>query len=158
MRRRKLGSKLLTGMLGVLGFVGCDGLGEEPDMYGCPIVNFLVKGVVTSENGDPLKGVQVVVGSGWDNDAYGADTIYTDAKGEFESHELADITINMQRKVYFNDIDEQENGGTFKSDSITLEKMKKKQLEKGNSWYEGKFEFSTNEPVKLSKAEKKPEE
>lgn len=60
--------------------------------------------------------------------------------------------------MYFNDIDEQENGGTFKSDSITLEKMKKKQLEKGGNWYEGKFEFSTDEPVKLSKAEKKPEE
>lgn len=32
--------------------------------------------------------------------------------------------------------------------------MKKKQLEKGGSWYEGKFEYSTDEPVKLSKAEK----
>lgn len=45
-----------------------------------------------------------------------------------------------------------------KSDSITLKEMKKKQLEKGGNWYEGKFEFSTDEPVKLSKAEKKPEE
>lgn len=157
MRKRKLGSKLLAGILGVLGFAGCDGLGEEPDMYGCPIVDFQVKGAVTSENGELLKGIQVVVRTTWDDNPHVADTVYTDAKGEFKSHELSSVSIDKQ-KVYFNDVDGDANGGAFKSDSIKLVDMDKKLLEKGDGWYNGKYELSFEAPVKLSKEDKKAEE
>lgn len=157
MRKRKLGSKLLAGILGILGFAGCDGLGEEPDMYGCPIVDFQVKGAVTSENGEPLKGIQVVVRTAWDNNPHIADTVYTDAEGEFKSHELSSVSIDKQ-KVYFNDVDGDANGGAFKSDSIKLVDMDKKLLEKGDGWYNGKYELSSEGPVKLSKEDKKTEE
>lgn len=157
MRKRRLSSKLLAGILGVLGFAGCDGLGEELDMYGCPIVDFQVKGAVTSEEGDPLKGIQVVVRTAWDNNVYEADTVYTDAKGEFKSHELSSVSIDKQ-KVYFHDVDGEANGGAFKSDSITFGQMKEEQLEKGSGWYDGKYEYSTKSPVRLAKEEKKTEE
>lgn len=155
MKKRKLGSRLLTGVLSVLGFVGCDGTGGNEDMYGCPIVGFQVKGTVISEDAEPLKGIQVIVRTDWNNSAGGADTIYTDEKGEFKSHELSEVAIEKQ-EVYFNDVDGEKNGGAFKPDSILLQKMDKKQLEKGHGWYTGKFEFSTK--VKLSKKEKNTEE
>lgn len=150
MKKRKLGSRLLAGALGMLGFVGCDGVGEAPDMYGCPIVDFQVKGAVTSEDGTPLKGIRVITRISWNNDVYGADTVYTDAKGEFKSRELSDVSIDKQ-KVYFDDVDGEANEGAFKSDSIDVISMEKQQLEKGSSWYTGKFEFSTKELVKLKK-------
>lgn len=157
MRKRKLSSRLLAGILGVLGFTGCDGSGEELDMYGCPIVDFQVKGAVTSENGDPLKGIQVVVRTAWDNTPHEADTVYTDAKGEFKSHELSSVSIDKQ-KVYFNDVDGEANGGAFKSDSIKLVDMDKKSLEEGDGWYKGTYEYATKDVVKLKEEEKKTEE
>lgn len=157
MKKRKLGSKLLAGALGMLGFVGCDGVGEAPDMYGCPIVDFQVKGAVISEDGMPLKGIRVITRTAWDNDVDDADTVYTDAKGEFKSHELSSVGIDKQ-KVYFDDVDGEENGGAFKSDSIDVRDMEKKQLNQENGWYTGKYEYSTKDPVKLKKEEKKSEE
>lgn len=35
--------------------------------------------------------------------------------------------------------------------------MNKKKLEEGDHWYTGKFEFSTKDPVKLSKKEENTE-
>lgn len=157
MRKRKLRSRMLAGVLGILGFVGCDGLGDTPDMYGCPTVDFQVKGTVTSEDGEPLEGIRVVVRTSWDNNPYGGDTVYTDAKGEFRSRELSDADIG-DRKAYFNDIDGEAHGGVFKPDSVALKDMKQEQLEKGDGWYSGKFELSPQGPVKLKKEEKKTEE
>lgn len=156
MEKRKLVSRILAGTLSVLGFVGCDGSGGNEDMYGCPTVDFQVKGTVVSENAGPLEGIRVVVRTAWDNADYNADTVYTNAKGEFKSHELSSVAIDQQ-KVYFDDVDGENNGGIFKSDSIALEKMDKKQLKKGDGWFNGQFEY-TAPVVKLSKEEKKPEE
>lgn len=156
MEKRKLVSRILAGTLSVLGFVGCDGSGGNEDMYGCPTVDFQVKGTVVSEDAGPLEGIRVVVRTAWDNVDYNADTVYTNAKGEFKSHELSSVAIDQQ-KVYFDDVDGENNGGIFKSDSIALEKMDKKQLKKGDGWFNGQFEYSAP-VVKLSKEEKKPEE
>lgn len=61
--------------------------------------------------------------------------------------------INEQ-KVYFNDIDGEENGGAFKSDSVLIKDMNQKKLEEGGHWYVGKFEFSPKGSIKLSKKRK----
>lgn len=119
-------------------------------MYGSPYAKFQVKGKVTSEADEPLKGIQVIVRSSWDNDPLIADTLYTDEKGEFQTQESRFDGIDEQ-KVYFHDIDGEENGGTFKSDSIALKDMDRKQIEKGdNNWYNGKYEITPKSPIKLS--------
>lgn len=139
-------ARLLSGALVLLGFASCD---DSKEMYGSPTVKFQVKGKVTSDAGTPLEGIQVLVRKNWDNDPLGgSDTIYTDAKGEFASPEVTVGGLNAQ-KAYFNDVDGNVNGGTFKSDSIALKEMDKKQLEKGGEWYAGKFELTTT--VKLKK-------
>ena len=59
---------------------------------------------------------------------------------------------------YFNDIDGEENGGAFKSDSVLIKDMNQKKLEEGGHWYVGKFEFSPKGSIKLSKKEKNRED
>lgn len=151
-KKKAMMFRLLSGALGLLGFAACNNNEEEEIllMYGSPYAKFQVKGTVTSEADEPLKGIQVIVRTEWDNDPIAADTLYTDEKGEFQTKELGTGGIGKQ-KVYFHDIDGEENGGTFKSDSIALKDMDMKQIEKGdNNWYNGKYEFTTKTPVKLS--------
>lgn len=153
-KKRTMMLRLLSGALGLLGFAACNNNEEEEElllMYGSPYTKFQVKGTVTSEANEPLKGIQVIVRKLWDNNPMWADTLYTDEKGEFQTQESRFGGINEQ-KVYFHDIDGEENGGTFKSDSIALKDMDMKQIEKGdNNWYNGKYEFTPKHPVKLSK-------
>lgn len=144
--------RLLSGALGLLGFTACNNNEEEEVllMYGSPYTKFQVKGTVTSEADEPLKGIQVIVRTLWNNDPIIADTLYTDEKGEFQTQELGTGGIGKQ-KVYFNDIDGEENGGAFKSDSIALKNMDMKKIEEGDGWYRGKYEITPKSPIKLSK-------
>lgn len=158
MKKRTMVHRLLSGALVLLGFTSCsDELGEEPCEYGTPYSKFLVKGTVTSEEDEPLKGIQVIVREAWDNNIHIADTVYTDEKGEFRTEELGAAGIGQQQ-VYFHDIDGEENGGAFRSDSVQIKEMDANKLEEGKDWYVGKFEFSTKTPVKLSKEEGNTEE
>lgn len=148
-KKKRIALRLLYGALGLLGFAACEE-GETPVEYGSPYTKFQVKGTVTSEADEPLKGIQVIVRAEWDNDPIAADTLYTDEKGEFQTKELGTGGIGKQ-KVYFHDIDGEENGGTFKSDSIALKDMDMKQIEKGDGWYKGTYEITPKSPIKLSK-------
>ena len=145
MKKKMTVHRLLSGALVLLGFTSCsnDETGEIWCEYGTPYSKFLMKGTVISDKDEPLKGIQVIVRQGWNNDVFPADTIYTDEKGVFETEELKIGGINDQ-KVYFND-------------SIFIKDMNKKKLEEGDHWYTGKFEFSTKDPVKLSKKEENTE-
>lgn len=160
-KKRTIVHRLLSGTLVLLGFTSCsEEFGKGDDIlleYGSPHANFQVKGKVASQADELLKNIQVIVRQSWNNDPEPADTVYTDEKGEFQVKNLGTGSINKQ-KVYFHDIDGEENGGAFKSDSISLEDMDMKQLEEGGRWYAGKFEFSTKDAVKLEKEEKKSEE
>ena len=157
-RKKMTVQRLLSGVLVLLGFTSC-GKDWNEDIgrleYGSPTTKFQVKGRVTSDTEEPLKGIQVIVRKSWNNAPVYADTVYTDEKGEFKTEELTGGGVADQ-KVYFNDTDGEANGGTFKSDSIALKDMDKVRLEEKEGWYLGKFEYSTIK--KLSKEEKKPEE
>lgn len=151
-------ARFLSGALVLLGFGSCSNASDDEGggrlEYGTPTVDFQIKGKVTSEEGDPLKGIQVIVRHAWDNRPEGgADTLYTDAKGEFSGKELT-VGAIAEQKAYFNDVDGEANGGAFKSDSVALKNMDNKKVGDGNGhWYNGKYELSTT--VKLKKADKK---
>lgn len=143
MKSKKMMNGLLWKSFALLGFTACsDGPDDIPLEYGVPTANFQVKGSVTSTDGVPLKGIQVIFSD--------ADTVYTDAAGKFGTKEISSFP-DYNLKVSFNDVDGEENGGTFKSTSIALKEMEAKELEKGDGWYEGKIEFSTKGAVKLEK-------
>ena len=60
-------SSLLSGALALLGFAGCSGDGddfpEQPSLYGAPVntMDYRVLGMVTDEDGKPLKDIQVII-------------------------------------------------------------------------------------------------
>lgn len=149
---------LLSGALALLGFAGCDNAEDVPCLYGTPSVDFRVLGTVTDQTGNPLKGIQVVVG---DEDIINGkasptqwnkpDTTYTDSKGEFSSSKIEAIAYqNMM--VGIQDIDGEANGGKFGEEKQLVRLLDKKQVKKGDGWYTGEFEFSTN--VQLKKVDK----
>lgn len=156
MKTKKVVQRILYGTFTLLGFTAC---GEISDEYGSPITDYQVKGRVTSEDGKPLQGIQVIVKN--EENAYhvyqkddgsmieGNDTVYTNADGQFVSHQSSIGWVTSEQAV-FHDIDGDANGGFFKSDSVKLADMESRQIKKGDGhWYEGMYEYTTE--IKLAK-------
>ena len=62
-------NKVLGAMIGALGLTGCVAVkygvpddGGMVAMYGCPVATFAAEGMVTTEQGEPIKGVKVTAG------------------------------------------------------------------------------------------------
>lgn len=148
MKIKEVRKRILYGVLTLLGFTAC---GEISDEYGSPITDYQVKGRVTSEEGKPLSGIQVVVKDDG-SVPEGNDTVYTNADGRFVSHQASTGWV-VSGQVIFNDIDGEANGGTFKSDSVKLINMESRRIKKGDGyWYAGMYEY--NMEIGLSKEDK----
>lgn len=137
---------VLTALLSMLGY-GCSL--DEPEMYGTPLeygvprINFIVKGVVTDEAGNPIQGIQTkFVG-----DLNDADPTKTDANGNYQILATTYPSLNGC-KLIVNDIDGEANGGEFLSDTIDVEKLPKNEVEKGDGWYQGMYESTANIQMK----------
>lgn len=137
---------VLTALLSMLGY-GCSL--EEPEMYGTPLeygvprINYIVKGVVTDEAGNPIQGIQTkFVG-----DLNYADPTKTDANGNYQILATTYPSLNGC-KLIVNDIDGEANGGEFLSDTIDVEKLPKNEVEKGDGWYQGMYESTANIQMK----------
>ena len=141
MKQKKVLEQSLCGVLALLGFAAC------------------AETSVISDDGKALKDIQVIVKNenAYYNDEEGElvrmnDTIYTDSGGEFVSQMMRDGWVDT-KKLIFNDIDGEANGGTFKSDSVCMKDMESKQIKKGDgNWYLGTYEY--NMEIKLSKEDK----
>ena len=153
-------TRVLSGLLALLGFSACSEEGGDNILpeYGTPTVDFQIKGQVTDAEGNPIEGIQVIT-----KPAYGvytdvtngswkkADTTYTDAEGNFESSLLQSVA--MEGKLLFEDVDGEANGGTFQTDSASLQEAEAVQLEEGHGWYDGRYELTLNK--QLTKEEPK---
>lgn len=157
MRKKKwnVGS-LLSGALALLGFTGCSN-SDGPLLYGSPSVDYRVLGTVTDTQGKPLEGIQVVVNNSYAltyydengiivKDKYESgkltpDTVYTDKNGKFSSYKVEALS-DSKLVVEFQDIDGEANGGEFQLKRLTQKELDKKQLKKGDDWYDGEFEYS----------------
>ena len=160
MRRKKWNVEtLLSGALALLGFTGCSDINDAPDLYGTPSVDYRVLGTVTDTQGNPLEGIQVVMDNPWIvsyldeggkeilpkvdtiNMKTLPDMVYTDKKGQFSGLKTM-AGSSYKLTVEFRDIDGEANGGEFKSERFTKDKFDKKQLKKGDGFYEGEYEYS----------------
>jgi putative lipoprotein (rSAM/lipoprotein system) len=115
-------SRIITGLLALLGFTGCDVIdgpvmyGPGPVvMYGVPETQFVAKGAVTDSEDKPIENIRVVLKIKDDEghiyrEGY-RDTVYTDSKGEFRTdpRPLTGLPIELIAA----DIDGAENGGEF---------------------------------------------
>lgn len=138
-------TRVLSGLLALLGFSACSEEGGDNILpeYGTPTVDFQIKGQVTDVEGNPIEGIQVIT-----KPAYG---VYTDAEGNFESSLLQNVA--MEGKLLFEDVDGEANGGTFQTDSASLQEAEAVQLEEGHGWYDGRYEQTLNK--QLTKEEPK---
>jgi putative lipoprotein (rSAM/lipoprotein system) len=102
--------------------------------YGTPYATYEIKGKVTDENGNPIKGIAV---SCEDLDS---DKIYTDEAGTFtlSAAGFPRAVIN----VSFRDVDEDENGGWYEDKSVKLETVHVKDGD-GN-WNFGAYEVQAD--------------
>jgi putative lipoprotein (rSAM/lipoprotein system) len=108
----------LVGILGILGFSGCDAVG--PDMYGTPWASLAIKGtVVNKADGKPIEGIKVDVVTdnlglleGQTPESWIATT---NAKGEF----ALSNTYGGETRIAITDIDGEKNG-SFVSDTIKV--------------------------------------
>ena len=139
---------LLTALLSILGY-GCSS--EGPEEYGCPHADYIIKGTVTDEAGTPIQGIKTTL-----KNLYGVspqngqvlDSFLTDDSGKYQVYDNG--MESSQTKLIVEDIDGEENGGEFLSDTLDINHEKVVQTKEGDGrWYQGSFEITQD--VKLKK-------
>jgi putative lipoprotein (rSAM/lipoprotein system) len=139
---------LLTALLSILGY-GCSS--EGPEEYGCPHADYIIKGTVTDEAGTPIQGIKTTL-----KNLYGVspqngqvlDSFLTDDSGKYQVYDNG--MESSQTKLIVEDIDGEENGGEFLSDTLDINHEKAVQTKEGDGrWYQGSFEITQD--VKLKK-------
>jgi putative lipoprotein (rSAM/lipoprotein system) len=137
---------VLTALLAILGYESCSNALDE---YGCPTVDYQVKGSVTDLTGTPIPGIKITAPYGSLLDNQYEQIVQTDAQGHFTLNEFSDL---RGVKFVVEDIDGEANGGEFLNDTINVETLPKTQVEKGDGrWYEGKYKYEVTANIKLKK-------
>lgn len=135
-------SALLSALLAMLGFESCSNIGGEPLVeYGVPSVKFQVKGSLTDEAGRPVEGIKVTVAEGGGGEYFEQASTVTDAQGQYAVQEVQATAIDYGQFLLVEDTDGPDGGGEFRSDTISLKGLPRKQVQKGDGhWYDGKYE------------------
>lgn len=153
MKKNWISAKVLGLVASVLGFSGtafltsCGGAVEE---YGCPSVDYMVKGTVKSESGKPIEGIKMTISP---DGEHGMDSLYTDKDGKFQTRQHSAFSVGEAKDFYllFDDVDGAANG-EFESKEIPLSTLECKQVKKADGkWFDGGFEF--NGEVTLTETE-----
>ena len=139
--------RLIYLLLSILGFaaVGCEG---QVCMYGVPTATYEVKARVVDPEGNPIKGIEVVVSESEDFENKSARLIETTTN---DDGTLVENTTHgwPRRKLYvrFTDVDGEENGGEFEEhikDVYACHETNKIEEGDGN-WYSGRYEVKVGE-------------
>lgn len=145
---------LLGALLSVVGY-GCSSDGDEPVMYGSPVADYQISGVVTDENGNPVEGIKaslnhVDVKDGEVKVGYEKQSTKTDAEGRYtmdvKNVEGGIGTTGLQME----DVDGEEHGGTFKKKVVLIDASEVKLVAPGHgAWDMGTF--AVKQDVSLEK-------
>lgn len=152
----KFSSSLLASLLTILGFSAC---GDEngAEEYGVPTAKFMVTGTVTDETGNPVKGIEVTVkekngNSYYDITSDGKPHATTDEKGQYTTQTLSTIGLSSQSAesiaVIMNDVDGDDNGGKFKTDTLKADELSIEKVEEGSGWITGTYKVTANKQLK----------
>ena len=141
----KLTKMLCVAVLGLLGFSACSDDPESASVaYGVRVLKYCYKGIVTDEDGNPIKGINVVMKGRFDSKESSL-TISTDDNGEFKSGILVSSKDNVS-EVEFVDVDGEANGGEFKSSTLKNGDMTSKDTHK-----EENYDLEYSATVKLKR-------
>ncbi len=163
---RQLIVKMCRALLAAMGFAavtGCPkmyGCPELPAMYGSPHCDVTVRGVVTDEKASPVEGIQVKAVEimkkqpGMELDKYEHEYFrtQTDNSGKFELGGIVTAFENPDVYVITEDIDGEENGGTFAPETLKVDLVRVK--EGDGDWYFGAYENAAPVEIKLKLEEK----
>lgn len=126
-------NKVLAGLLTLLGFsiASCESNAEE---YGSPYANYEIKGKVVNRQNVPIPNIQIAFSDSLPDRGRPYATINTDTNGEFlwKTDAFPGVTFKLVAK----DMDGNENGGLFATDS-TFVSFKDAKYENGDRWYKG---------------------
>ena len=144
MNRRAFLKKMnwgLAGILGLLGFSGCNIMGGKE--YGTPEADYSVKGaVVNKATGKPIEGIQVKYKP--ESDVYNVSApTTTNAKGEFKLTGSFFPEKNKTLPVSVEDVDGEKNG-SFQSEVFQVDFKNAKHSGKPTNWYEGEYTVELN--------------
>lgn len=134
----------LAGLLSLLGFAGCEIIGE--DEYGCPHADYEFSGKVTNEKGEPLPDIEISVNEASYNMSNHKKR--TDTNGMYKI-EVSDMTGNTYHLIA-TDKDGVENG-FYTNDTIAVTFTKEDFYKKGKGWYEGAARKEINITLKEEK-------
>ncbi len=145
-------NKLILMSLAALGFAtACSDVKDEEEPtceYGSPWVTFSVKGKVTNEAGEPVKGIDV----GLEDDYQSAGRFTTNENGEFviEQGSTFGIKPNGTEILVFTDIDGEENG-SYETKEVEVSFVRNEDIPSGD-WYNG--DYTATEDVEVVLREK----
>ena len=151
---------LIASLLAMLGFDSCSNVTDAYE-YGAPYATYQIRGTVTDEEGNPIPGIKGRLGVALPNPdgstslnvEYG-DSATTDSEGHLIIDNISEWThylVPGRTVVELKDEDSEANGGDFSADTLNFDDMKKTQLEKGDGWYQGKFEYSFTQKLNKKK-------
>ena len=148
-------SWLYTAVIALLGFAGCsDDPGSMADMYGVPTADYKYMGTVTDEEGNPIKGINVVFQGSRNSLHKEFHRVVTDENGRYLTDYLKwSLSSEGIYQALYTDVDGEDNGGHFEDRIIETYKMEKEKTGEGNSWYNGKFILSTEVKLEAKPAE-----
>jgi len=155
-------TKVLTGLLALLGFSGCVFF-PQPVAYGTPYAHYIVKGTVVDEKtGKPIEGIQVIIPRVDHHQRPTStftpgqriisvevrDTAYTEKNGIFE-FKYTGMQSNDSTNIIMKFKDVAENP-RFKTDSTKITFFAS-DLKGGKGWYQGSASRNVN--IELSDQE-----
>jgi putative lipoprotein (rSAM/lipoprotein system) len=125
---------ILAGILSILGFSGCNDVNIGTEEYGAPHTNFSFHGTVINATKDPVKGIQIEIGTR--REGYVSDSILTNESGQY-STTLVLWPNEEDFQVIVSDVDGEENG-SYQNDTIPVKITKDDYYEQGHGeWYYG---------------------
>ncbi len=128
--------------LSLLGFAAaCDENNKQTEMYGCPNLDFRIKGKVTDVSGNPIPGIAV----------QSAETeVHSQADGKYE---ISGNNISKEVILRFTDTDGAANGGDFAEQTASVRFTDADRTAKGDgNWYQGTY---AREDANVALSEKK---
>lgn len=138
-------SSFFSMLLALLGVGASSCIFLTPCMYGSPSADWSVKGRVLDENGKRVPGLQVILGSRYENSEnviydqnyFPLDTLYTGMDGSYhmEGH---GFPLN-QLQVDIHDVDGPSEGGEFTDVTLIIKDF---EFEGGKGWYSGHAEIN----------------
>lgn len=151
----KFSSSLLASLLAILGFSAC---GDEngAEEYGVPTAKFIVTGAVTDAAGNPVRGIEVTVKEKVD-DTYcditydGKPQATTDEKGQYTTQKMVSSSLSFHSTegiaVIMKDVDGDDNGGKFKTDTLKADELSIEKTEEGSGWVTGTYKVTANKQL-----------